>query len=315
MLGAKTPPAAVTFKYGLMIVLAVLPIIGPQNYWVFTLGLSFSFAIIIISVSFLVRYGGEVSIGHGVFAAIGAYTVAMLEKYFSLSLFISLPLGVIAGALAALIVAVPSRRISGIYLTVVTMVVALSLPELLLYFTSFTGGYEGLHTSGSAIEGMSAKNQGYYFPLVGLIFIDYILRNFRASRQAMSLLLSRTSKLAGESFGISGSWSRISCFTISGAIAAFGGGLLAFNATAISPNNFTVWTSFYLLVGSVVSLYSLSFFGGLVGGLFIAFIPILLAGFGDLVLVFYGATLLIVVVGGNVLQKYTKLFEQKDYLK
>jgi len=59
----------------------------------------------------------------------------------------------------------------------------------------------------------------------------------------------------------------------------------------------------------------LSFFGGLVGGLFIAFIPILLAGFGDLVLVFYGATLLIVVVGGNVLQKYTKLFEQKDYLK
>ncbi len=85
------------------------------------------------------RYGGEVSIGHGVFVAAGAYTVALVEKYLGLSLLASLPLAALVGAVLGLAFAFPSRHLSGIYLAVATMALALALPELLLHFSSVSG--------------------------------------------------------------------------------------------------------------------------------------------------------------------------------
>ena len=106
--------------------------------------------------------------------------------------------------------------------------------------------------------------QRYYLPLAGLVVVVLLLRHFRRSRQAMALLLIRTSAHAAESFGIRRSWARLSCMALSAAIAAIGGSLLAFSSSTVSPNSFTLWTSIFLLVGSVVSLYSLSLVGALV---------------------------------------------------
>src|SRR3546814_786544 len=77
--------------------LILLPLIE-GGYWIFTLGLCFANAIASISVSFLVRYGGEVSSGHGVFMAAGAYTVALMEKYLGVPLLASLPVAALVGA-------------------------------------------------------------------------------------------------------------------------------------------------------------------------------------------------------------------------
>ncbi|MBS0340563.1 MAG: branched-chain amino acid ABC transporter permease, partial [Proteobacteria bacterium] len=76
---------------------------------------------------------------------------------------------------------------------------------------------------------------------------------------------------------------------------------LSFSSSTVSPNSFTLWTSIFLLVGSVVSLYSLSFIGSFIGGLFLTLMPLLLAGAGDWVPILYGAALLAVVLGVNVL--------------
>lgn len=284
----------------LCVLLALLPQFG-GGYWIFTLGLCFANAIAILSVSFMVRYGGEVSIGHGVFAAVGAYTVAMAEKYFGISILASLPLAALAGGMLGVVFAFPSRNISGIYLAVSTLALALALPEVLLYFSSVTGGYEGLYVKQPALPGVALSMQRYYLPLAGLIAVVLLLNHFRQSRQAMALLLIRTSAPAAESFGISRSWARLSCFAMSASIAAIGGALLAFSSSTVSPNSFTLWTSIFLLVGSVVSLYSLSLVGSLAGGLFLTFVPLLLAGAGNWIPVLYGGALLAVVLGVNAL--------------
>lgn len=280
--------------------LLVLPFIA-GGYWTFTLGLAFANAIAILAVSFLVRYGGEVSIGHGVFVAMGAYTVALTEKYLGLPLLASLPAAAVAGALAGMLFAFPSRFLSGIYLAVATMALALALPEILLYFSSVTGGYEGLYVNLDAIPGVSKGMQRYYLPLFGLIAVVLLLRHFRRSRQAMALLLIRTSSHAAESFGIRRSWARLSCMALSASIASVAGALLSFSSSTVSPNSFTLWTSIFLLVGSVVSLYSLSIIGALLGGLFLTLMPLMLAGAGDWVPVLYGAALLGVILGVNAL--------------
>ena len=302
--GASAQPAARrwTASIGLAGVLAllVLPLLA-GGYWTFTLGLCFANAIAIISVSFLVRYAGEVSIGHGVFVAAGAYTVALMEKYFGLPLLASLPVAGIVGAVLGMAFAFPSRNLSGIYLAVATMALALALPEALLHFSTITGGYEGLYVKLDALPGLSKSMQRYYLPLAGLIAIVLLLRHFRRSRQAMALLLIRTSPHAAESFGIRRSWARLSCMALSAGIAGIAGALLSFSSSTVSPNSFTLWTSIFLLVGSVVSLYSLSIMGSIVGGLFLTLVPLLLAGAGDWVPILYGGALLGVVLGVNAL--------------
>ncbi|MEJ8850140.1 branched-chain amino acid ABC transporter permease [Variovorax rhizosphaerae] len=281
-------------------VLLLLPLVA-GGYWTFTLGLCFANAIAIMSVSFLVRYGGEVSIGHGVFVAAGAYTVALVEKYLGLSVLASMPLAAVVGGALGLAFAFPSRNLSGIYLAVATMALALALPELLLHYSSISGGYEGLYVKLDALPGMPKSLQRYYLPLLGAIAVVLLLRHFRRSRQAMALLLIRTSAHAAESFGVRRSWARLSCMALSAAIAAVGGALLSFSSSTVSPNSFTLWTSIFLLVGSVVSLYSLSLVGSVIGGLFLTLIPLLLAGAGDWVPILYGGALLAVVLGFNAL--------------
>lgn len=283
-----------------LVLLLLLPLIA-GGYWTFTLGLCFANAIAIISVGFLVRYGGEVSIGHGVFVAAGAYTVALVEKYLGLSLLFSLPLAAVAGAILGILFAFPSRNLQGIYLAVATMALALALPELLLRFSSVSGGYEGLYVKLDALPGVAKSVQRYYLPLVGLIVIVLLLRHFRRSRQAMALLLIRTSAHAAESFGVRRSWARLSCMALSASIAAVAGALLSFSSSTVSPNSFTLWTSIFLLVGSVVSLYSLSLVGSIIGGIFLTLMPLLLAGAGDWVPILYGGALLAVVLGVNAL--------------
>lgn len=283
-----------------LVFLLVLPLLA-GGYWTFTLGLCFANAIAIISVSFLVRYGGEVSIGHGVFVAIGAYTVALLEKYLGVSLLVSLPVATVVGALLGLVFAYPSRNLFGIGLSVTTMALALSLPEVLLYFSSVTGGYEGLYVKLDAVPGMDKSLQRYYLPLAGLLVVVALLWHFRRSRQATALLLIRTSPHAAESFGVRRSWARLSCVALSAGIAATAGALLSFSSSTVSPNSFTLWTSIFLLVGSVVSLYSLSVVGSIIGGLFLTLMPLLLAGAGNWVPILYGAALLGVVLVVNAL--------------
>ena len=282
------------------LILLLLPIMA-GGYWTYTVGLCFANAIAVIAVGFLVRYGGEVSIGHGVFMAAGAYTVALLEKYLGISLLASLPAAAVIGAVLGMIFAFPSRHLSGVYLAVATMALALALPEVLLHFSSVTGGYEGLYVKLDALPGVSKAMQRYYLPLAGLVVVVMLLRQFRRSRQAKALLLICTSAHAAESFGVRRSWARLSCMALSGGIAAIGGAMLSFSSSTVSPNSFTLWTSIFLLVGSVVSLYSLSIVGSVIGGAFLTLMPLLLAGAGDWVPILYGAALLTVVLTVNAL--------------
>jgi len=164
-----------------------------------------------------------------------------------------------------------------------------------------SGGYEGLYVKLDSLPGLPKTLQRYYLQLVGLVAVALLLRHFRRSRQAMALLLIRTSAHAAESFGVRRSWARLSCMALSASIAAIGGALLSFSSSTVSPNSFTLWTSIFLLVGSVVCLHSMSVVGSLIGGVFLTLMPLLLAGAGDWVPILYGGALLAVVLGVNAL--------------
>jgi branched-chain amino acid transport system permease protein len=282
----------------LLAALTLLPAMA-GGFLIYSMSLCLANALAVLSVSMLVRYGGEVSIGHSFFVALGAYTVAIAEHRLSLSIAASLPLATLLGAVAGFAFAYPSRRLSGIYLAVATMALALALPEILIGFEKFTGGFEGLYIARDLIPGVSKALQRYYLALLALVLVALALAHFRKSPQGMALLMAQAQPRAAEAMGISRSWARVSIFTLSAAVASMAGALSGFASSTVSPNSFTFFSGVFLLVGSVVSLNGLSLPAALVGGAFITLVLTYLAQAGDWVPILYGVALLAVTLTAN----------------
>lgn len=295
----------------LLLLLALLPGVA-GGFWTYSLGVCMANAVGVLSVSFLLRFGGEVSIGHSFFLALGAYCVAMLEGQAGVSVAIGLPVAAVAGVLLGLGFAWPSRSLVGIYLAVATMALALAVPELILQLGPMAGGYEGLYVARAPIGGVPIDLQRYYLPLIVLAVVVALLSRFRRSRQGLALLTARDHPRAAEAFGFSRGYARLAAFAISAAIAAIAGALLAFAASTVSPNSFTLWTAIYLLVGSVVSFGSLRLGGALLGGAFITLVPQLLAAWGDWVPILYGLALLgVIMIGDRPAEALARLRHQR----
>ncbi|MEW6121584.1 MAG: branched-chain amino acid ABC transporter permease [Pseudomonadota bacterium] len=272
-----------------------------SNFWTYTLSLTLANAIGILSVSFLIRYGGEVSIGQNFFAAGGAYAVAILQARYGVPFPVGAIVGTAAGVLTGLVFSWPSRNLSGVYLSVATLALGLCVPEILLQWSSVTGGFEGLYVEPDLVPGVAASVQQFYVALAGLCIAVVALARFRGSRYGIALLTARYNPKAAEAFGMSLQHVRLLVFAVSAGLAGFGGSVLAFASSTVSPNSFSFWSAVYLLVGAVVSLYSTRLIGALVGGMFITLVPLLMSEYGEIVPIIYGLALFAVIYMANVL--------------
>lgn len=280
--------------------------------WTFTLGLCFANSIGVLAVSLLVRYGGEVSIGHTFFTALGAYSVGVLDTRFGISLWASVPLALLLGVMCGLLFAWPSRNLNGIYLAVTTLALALAVPEMINNFDALTGGYEGLYVATPFIPGIDMGLQRYYVALFMIVIVCLAVARLRVSRQGMALLLAKTHPAAADAFGTRRVWARVSIMGISGGIGAICGATLAFSGSTVSPGGFTFWQAIFLLVGSVVSFYGLSLARVLIGGAFVTLVPQLLSSSGAWIPVFYGLALLGMILLGHYMPRIREMMNRKS---
>lgn len=283
----------------LLLLLIVVPWVAP-SFWTYILALSLANAIGVLSVSVVIRYAGEVSIGQNFFIAVGAYAVAILQARLGVPFPVGAAIGALLGCLMGLAFAWPSRKLSGVYLSVATLALGLCVPELLLHWTEITGGFEGLNVKPNLVAGVPGGIQQFYVALVGFAIVVIALARFRHSRFGIALLTARHHAKAAEAFGMPLASVRLLVFALSAGIAGFGGSVLAFASSTVSPNSFTFWSSVYLLVGSVVCLYSTKPAAAFFGGLFITVLPQLLSDYGELVEIIYGFTLFVVIYIFNI---------------
>ncbi|MGR3375329.1 branched-chain amino acid ABC transporter permease [Salipiger abyssi] len=291
-------------------VLIFLPLLLGGS-WTFTLGLCFANSIGVLAVSLLVRYGGEVSIGHTFFTALGAYSVGVLDTRYGISLWASVPLALLLGVVFGLLFAWPSRNLHGIYLAVTTLALALAVPEMINNFDVLTGGYEGLYVATPFIPGIEMGLQRYYVALFMLVIVCLAVARLRLSRQGMALLLAKAHPAAADAFGTRRVWARVSIMGISGGIGAICGATLAFSGSTVSPGGFTFWQAIFLLVGSVVSFYGLSLTRVLIGGAFVTLVPQLLSASGAWIPVFYGLALLGMILLGHYMPRIRNAMNRK----
>src|SRR5580704_12846619 len=130
--------AAAAFA-GLFIVIAPLTL---GEYYISILDLILIAVVGALGLNILVGYTGQISIGHGAFMSVGAYTAANLVTQLHAPFWITIPAGGVMAALIGAIVGIPSLRIKGIYLAIATLAAQLIIEWTINHVTWISGGIE-----------------------------------------------------------------------------------------------------------------------------------------------------------------------------
>jgi ABC-type branched-subunit amino acid transport system ATPase component/ABC-type branched-subunit amino acid transport system permease subunit len=234
---------------GFSIVYLILVFVAPNRYYQLVLTLVGVWAVMGISWNILSGYSGLVSFGHAAFFGLGAYTVILTLVNFNLTPWIGLPLAGVVGALAGLLVGLPTFRLRGHYFAL----------AMLAYPLAFLYVFEWLGYQEVALP-MKRQNPGFYMQfedtriyciivLVLLVGSILISRKIETSRFGMSLLAIKQNELAAEAAGIETRKWKLRAIAVSGAIAGVIGGFYAVILIVVTPPSvFSMLTSAEALI-------------------------------------------------------------------
>ncbi|MGP4095327.1 branched-chain amino acid ABC transporter permease [Nonomuraea sp. KM90] len=244
-------------------------------FHVFQLTMVLVYAVALLGLNLLVGHAGQISLGHGAFFAVGAYTAAILLDRWDLPYPLTLPLAAGVAFLIGLALGIPAMRLRGLYLALVTLAIAIFLVPLLKRFEEVTGGSMGLTLPKPAPPAWSglAEDQWLYFLTLAVAVVAFLLvAGLLRSRVGRALHALRDNETAAEVMGVRLSFYKTLAFAWSAMFAGAAGCVYTWVIGFVSPDSFTVNLSITLLAGLVVGgLGSLS--GPVLGGLFVMFVP------------------------------------------
>ena len=265
-------------------VLAVTAVVLPfalSNYHVFQLAMVLSYAIALVGLNIFTGYSGQISLGHGAFLAIGAYTTAILIDKYDVHYALTIPLAALICFVAGFLFGLPALRLEGHYLALATFSLAVALPQLLKFkhLEEWTGGVQGIvimkpESPFKDIMGLQINaDRWMYFVSLFIAIVMFILaRNILKGRVGRALIAIRDHPIAAASMGINTSLYKSLAFGVSALFTGVAGSLSALLVSFVAPDSFNVFLSIILLVGMVIGgVATLS--GALWGALFIQFIP------------------------------------------
>jgi branched-chain amino acid transport system permease protein len=263
-------------------------------------------------------FAGLKTFGHHAFFGIGAYAYALLSSdHYGVHLpsFVSIPLVVVIGATVGFLVGLPSRRLTGDYLAIVT----LFFLQLFLTVTTngddlfghnVTGGANGIlnadplslfgHELPPTLQG-GLFNPAYMYVVLAVFVVVYVaLRFVNLSRTGRAWRSLREDPLAAEVMGMPVNSLKLMSFAFGAAIAALGGTFV----TALSGSVFPLSFSFAILI----IIYTMVILGGsgsppgvVLGAVLIGILLELLRDPGDSRVLFYAA----IVVGVVAIYRFS----------
>ncbi len=262
-------------------VLVVLPFLF-EDFTVFQINLMLVYAIAVLGLNVLTGYGGQISLGHGAFYAIGAYTAAVLMEHAQMSAYMTLPIAGLISLVAGILVGFPALRLAGHYLALATFALAMAIPQLLKYdsFEHYTGGVQGLVLMKPEVpfefelfgQELNDDRWLYYFILLVGTFIFWVCSNLMKGRIGRAIMAIREQPIAAGALGVNLAAVKTMTFGLSAAITGIAGALGAVTVAYVAPDSFLAFLSISILVGAVVGGLG-TIWGALFGAAFIQFIP------------------------------------------
>jgi branched-chain amino acid transport system permease protein len=280
-LDAVAPPRERALRVPIMLAIAlllacVLPF-AISNYQVFQVTLVIIHAIALLGLNLLTGYNGQVSLGHGAFSAMGAYTAAILMDRFHVAYWLTLPAAGAVCLVAGFVFGLPALRLEGTYLALATFALGVSMPQILKYkhVEEWTGGVQGITlTKPDAPWGLPlSPDQWLYFFCLAVMLLSFACAwNFLQGHAGRAIVAIREQPIAASAVGIDVPMYKSLTFGVSAMYTGMAGALGAIAVQFVSPDSFSVFLSISLLVGIVVGGLS-SISGAIYGAIFIQFVP------------------------------------------
>jgi branched-chain amino acid transport system permease protein len=290
----SAPRVRVALVCALAVVAVAIPFLfGPYRVGQFTLVLAY--AIAVLGLNMLVGYNGQISLGHGAFFALGAYTAALLIEKASVPYLLTLPAAALVCFAAGWVFGVPALRLRGLYLALVTLALAVATPQLIKRFDDLTEGTQGLTVAQpESPSWLPLEDDQFLYLLFLVVAALMFLAAWSLMRGAAGRAIKavRDGEIAASTLGVNLATTKTRVFAISAAYAGVGGALYVMAIGFVAPEAFTLTISFAFLAAIVVGgLATIS--GALFGALFIEFVPVYASDVNDaLTGVIYGGVLI-----------------------
>jgi len=260
----------------LLVIACALPfVLG--NYRIFQITLALAYAIALLGLNMLTGYNGQISLGHGAFFAIGAYTAAVLMDKANFPYWATIPIAGIVCLVAGFLFGLPALRLEGLYLALATFALGVAMPQILKHksLEHWTGGAMGvviIKPDAPAGIPLSQDQWLYFFTLFWVVVLFFAGWNLLRGRVGRALVAIRDQPIAAQAMGVNTAMYKSLTFGVSALYTGIAGALSAIAVQFASPDSFSVFLSLTLLIGVVIGgLASIS--GAFYGAIFIQFIP------------------------------------------
>jgi branched-chain amino acid transport system permease protein len=263
---------------GLFLLFVIIPFISSHYilYVVNHIGIA---AIAAIGLNILIGYTGQISLGHGAFFGVGAYSAAILATAVGSPFWLSVPAAGVITAIVGVIFGIPSIRLKHLYLTIATLAGQFIIQYLLVNWVSLTKGAEGIFLPKATLFGLNLKTDRTFFYVIFLCFVvmTWMAVNLIRTRYGRAFIAIRDNDRAAEGMGIPIFKYKLLSFAISSFYAGFAGGLAAYYIGSITPEPYTLSLSVeYIAMIIIGGLGSIP--GSVFGAFFITFLNEVLSG-------------------------------------
>lgn len=263
-------------KYLIIVILVIIvPIIIKDNYIMHLIIVSLVWATVVTNWNLTLGFGGMFHIAQPTFLAVGAYAAGISSVSFGISPWFCLFIGGFVAFLVSIVIGVPSLRVKGIYLILLTFAFHFTVAESVFHLSSITGGSMGLVVPTfelGKIEFTTVNLTAFYFiALIILAFSLILTATIVKSNLGKALIATRDSEVLAMTCGINIFQYKLVTFTIAAFVTGVAGAFYAHYVMVIGPELF----SFGLIVsglGMIVIGGMGTLYGPVVGSILIIFL-------------------------------------------
>jgi branched-chain amino acid transport system permease protein len=261
----------------LVVLAAILPTATFSDYHLFQLTMVAVYAVAILGMAILVGFNGQISLGHGAFYAIGAYTTAILMTSWDVPYWVTIPISAVVCAGFGFVIGLPALRLAGHYLALTSFALAVAVPQILKHkwFEDWTGGVQGLVIDKpDAPFGLPlSADQWLYLFTLGIGVVMFVLAvNLVRGRIGRAMRAIRDHATAAEAMGVNLAMFKTRTFMVSAMYTGVAGSMGAIAVAFVAPDSFSVFLSITLFVGLCAG-GAASIGGTIIGAVFIEFVP------------------------------------------